>query len=93
MKSSKALAVGIASAVTFGALSLACLVAVSLSPDGMVTFFNNWMHGIDLTSIKRPAGKPIGFGEAVSGFVSVVVVSFAFGALFGWVYERVGGKR
>jgi hypothetical protein len=93
MKLSKALAIGVAAAVTFGALSLACLLAVSISPDSMVSFFNNWVHGIDFTSIKRSAANPIGVGQAASGFVSVVVVSFVLGTLFGWVYERVGKKR
>ncbi|MBI3898369.1 MAG: hypothetical protein HY308_08735 [Gammaproteobacteria bacterium] len=92
MATSKAVTVGVASAVTFGALSLVCLMAVLLFPDGTLGFFNSWFHGLDLSLIKRPPTKPIGVGEAVGGFISVVVVSFIFGALFGWIYERVGRR-
>jgi len=93
MGSSKALAIGVASAVTFGTLYVACALAVLLFPDSTIALFNTWMHGIDLTLVKRPPSKPIGAGELGGGLVTALIVSFAFGALFGWAYGQMSGRR
>ena len=84
---------GGAAAVTFGALYLTCLIAVLLFPNGTVDFFNTWVHGLDLTLIRRPLNQPLGVGEFVSGFITVVLVSFVFGTLFGWTYDRIARQR
>ena len=74
---------GAALAVTVGIIYLACAVAVALFPDGTLAFFNTWLHGVDLTLVKRPATKPLTAGEWIYGFVSAVTAGFLVGALYG----------
>ena len=84
MDSTKPWVRGAALAVTVGVVYIACAVAVALFPDGTLAFFNTWLHGVDLTLVKRPATMPLTAGEWIYGFVSAVTASFLAGALYGW---------
>jgi len=64
---------------------LVCAVAVALFPDGTLAFFNTWLHGLDLTLVQRPAGRPLAAAEWIFGFVSAVVAGYLAGALYGWL--------
>ncbi len=75
---------GAALAVTVGMVYLVCALAVALFPDGTLAFFNTWLHGLDLTLLKRPATQPLTAAEWIYGFVSAVTASFLAGALYGW---------
>ena len=85
MDTTKPWVTGAALAVTVGMVYLVCAVAVALFPDGTLAFFNTWLHGLDLTLVKRPATKALTAGEWIYGFVSAVTASFLAGALYGWL--------
>jgi hypothetical protein len=76
-----------AGAVTFSMLYTACAVAVALSPDGTVAFFNAWFHGLDLTLLKPPGGRPLTLGQFFYGLVSAAAVSFAIAASLAGFYN------
>jgi hypothetical protein len=84
---------GAALAVTVGIVYVICAVAVALFPDGTLAFFSTWLHGVDLTLVKRPATKPLTAGEWIYGFVSAVVAGYVAGALYGWARNLFGGRK
>ena len=84
---------GAALAVTFGVVYVVCAVAVVLFPDGTLAFFNTWAHGVDVTLVKRPAGKPLAATEWIFGFVSIVVSGYLAGALYGWARNRLNAWK
>jgi uncharacterized protein DUF5676 len=77
----------VATTLTFLSLYVACAVAVTLFPDGTVTFFNAWFHGLDLNLLKPPGGKPLTLAQFVSGAIGVVVVAFPAGFVLASVYD------
>ena len=84
---------GAALAVTAGILYVLCAVAVALFPDGTLALFNTWAHGVDVTLVKRPAGKPLAASEWIFGFVSIVVAGYLAGALYGWVRNLLSARK
>ena len=74
---------GAAFAVVIAAVYVACAAAVLVFPDGTLSFLNSWVHGIDLSLIKRPASSLSG-GEWIGGFVTAVISAFLAGTLFAW---------
>ena len=64
---------GAAFAVVVSAVYLACAAAVLLFPDGALLFLNTWMHGIDLSLIKRPAANALTLGAWAQGFLTAVI--------------------
>jgi hypothetical protein len=93
MDTTKPWITGAALAVTVGMVYLVCAVAVALFPDGTLVFFNTWLHGVDLTLVKRPATKPLTAGEWIYGFVSAVAASFLAGALYGWARNLFSDRK
>ncbi len=79
--------VGIAMAITFSILSTACAIAIALFPDGTLSFFNAWFHGLDLTLLKPPGGRPLTLGQFVYGLFGIAVTGFITGAVFATVYN------
>jgi hypothetical protein len=84
---------GAALAVTVGIVYVVCALAVALFPDGTLAFFNTWLHGVDLTLVKRSATTPLTAGEWIYGFVSAVTASFLAGALYGWARNLFSGRK
>jgi hypothetical protein len=78
---------GTTAAITFSILSTICAFAVVLFPDGTVGFFNAWFHGLDLTLLKPPGGRPLTLGQFVYGLFGVAVTSFIVGTLFATVHN------
>lgn len=78
---------GFAGAVTFSVLYSACALAVALFPDNTIGFFNAWFHGLDLTLLRPPGGRPLTLGQFVYGLVSAAVVSFAIAASVAGFYN------
>ena len=76
-------------AVTFAILYVACALAVILAPDGAIAFFNAWFHGMDLTRLVPPGGKPVSPSQFFFGLVSAAVVSFAGGAVLAGCYNML----
>ena len=93
MDTTKPWVTGAALAVTVGMVYLVCAVAVALFPDGTLAFFNTWLHGLDLTLVKRPATKPLTAAEWIYGFVSAVTAGFLAGALYGWARNLFSGWK
>ncbi len=78
---------GFAGALTFSVFYSACALAVALFPDGTIAFFNAWFHGLDLTLLRPPGGRPLTFGQFFYGLVSAAVVSFAIAATLANLYN------
>ncbi len=78
---------GFAGAVTFSVFYSACALAVALFPDSTIGFFNAWFHGLDLTLLRPPGGRPLTLGQFVYGLVSAAVVSFAMAASLAGFYN------
>jgi hypothetical protein len=71
---------GFAGAVTFSVFYSACALAVALFPDNTIGFFNARFHGLDLTLLRSPGGRPLTLGQFVYEFVSAAVMSFVVAA-------------
>lgn len=80
----------LATAITFALLYVVCALAVILAPDGAIAFFNAWFHGMDLTRLVPPGGKPVSPGQFFFGLVSAAGVSFAGGAVLAACYNLLG---
>ncbi len=78
---------GFAGAVTFSLLYTACALTVALFPDGTIGFFNAWFHGLDLSLLKPPGGRPLTLGQFVYGLIGAAAVSFAVAALLAGFYN------
>ncbi len=80
----------LATAVTFAILYVVCALAVILAPNGAIAFFNAWFHGMDLTRLVPPGGKPVSPGQFFFSWASAAVVSFAGGAVLASCYNWLG---
>ena len=80
---------GFTAAITFSTVFTVCALAVVLFPDGTVNFFNAWFHGLDLTLLKPPGGRPLTLGQFAYGLIGVAATSFVVGTLFAAVYNLV----
>ena len=76
---------GLALGLTSGILYTLCAAAVKLWPAQTVSFFSGWLHGIDLMRIFDPT--LLTFSVFFKGLVSVLVVAYLSGALYGWLYN------
>ena len=81
--------IGCAASITFSIVFTVCALAVALFPDDTISFFNAWFHGLDLTLLKPPGGRPLTFGQFFYGLLGVVAMSFVVGTLFAAVHNRI----
>jgi hypothetical protein len=77
----------VATTVTLLLLYVVCAVAVVLFPDGTVSFFNSWFHGLDLNLLKPPGGRPLTLQQFVMGALAVIAVAFPAGLVLAAVYD------
>lgn len=82
----------IAITLTFLLLYVICAVAITLFPDGTVSFFNAWFHGLDLNLMRPSGGKPLTLSQFITGAVGVVVVAFPAGFVLASVYDFLLGR-
>ncbi len=87
------LTVGSATAITFSIVFTVCALAVALFPDGTISFFNTWFHGLDLNLLKPPGGRPLTINQFFYGLVGVAATSFLVGTLFAAVYNLIRPRR
>jgi hypothetical protein len=80
----------LAAAVAFVVLDAICALAVMLSPGGTLAVFNTWFHGLDLSLLVPPGGKPVTPGQFIEGVISAAVVSFLGGAVLASCYNLFG---
>ena len=81
-----------AAAITFAALNAVCAIAVAVSPDPTIAFFNTWFHGLDLRLVVPPGGRPVTWTGFIAGVLSAAAAAFAGGAILAGCYEMLGGK-
>ena len=82
--------VGIAAAATFALFYTVCALAFVLFPNGTISFFNAWFHGLDLTLLRPPGGRPLTFGQFFYGICSAALVSFVIATTFVGFYNLFG---
>jgi ABC-type branched-subunit amino acid transport system permease subunit len=86
--STGAIATGVALAITVGIGYTACAIAFRAAPDAAMTFMNSLFHGLDFRRLQSgPA--PFDFSSFSLALFVAVVWAFAFGALFGWLADRL----
>lgn len=78
---------GFAGAAAFSVVYTVCALAVVFFPDGTIGFFNAWFHGLDLTLLKPPGGRPLTLVQYIFGLVSAAAVSFAVAASLAAFYN------
>ena len=84
---------GFAGAATFSVLYTVCALAVFLFPDGTIGFFNAWFHGLDLTLLRPPGGRPLTLNQFLYGLGSAAAVSFGVAASLAGFYNLFAGAR
>ena len=77
---------GFALGLTSGILYSVCAAAIKLWPVQTMQFFNDWMHGIDLSRLFVP--KALTLGVFIRGLVEIVLTFYVAGALYGWLYNK-----
>ena len=79
------LSVGLAMAITLLIVNILCAAAVALWPDGTITVFNSFAHGLDFRVVKST--EPLGLGRFLLGLISIGVIGFVVGAVFAWSHN------
>ena len=84
----------LAAAAAMAVLSTACAVAVAISPEATIAFFNSFMHGVDLAKLIPAGGRPVSIGQAIAGAVGLAIVGFAAGGMLAGFYNLMeAGSR
>ena len=95
MQTVKPWVVGAAFASVVAGVYVACAAAVVLFPDGTLSFLNTWVHGIDLSLIKRPPARALTAADWAVGFLTAVTSAFLAGLLYEWarsLFARLSTK-
>jgi len=66
-----------------------CAAWVVVARDSFMSFFGNWVHGIDMTAL--PYNPPTA-GGLIFGFVTAIVAAWVGGYLFVWFYNQFAKK-
>jgi hypothetical protein len=84
----RAIPTGVALAITVGIGYAACALAFRAAPDAAMTFMNALFHGLDFRKLQ---GGPalFDFGSFAFALFVAVVWAFVFGAVFGWIVDRL----
>ena len=81
---------GIAVGLTGSLLYLGCiLLMVTVGHSGTVSFFNNLLHGLDVSTIVR---MEVPIWEAILGIVETFVLFWIIGACIATFYNMLNGK-
>ena len=83
-----AIATGVALAITVGIGYAACALAFRAAPDAAMTFMNALFHGLDFRRLQS-GSAPFDFSSFSYALVVAVAWAFVFGALFGWIVNRL----
>jgi len=79
---------GVALAITVGIGYAACALAFRAAPDAAMTFMNALFHGLDFRRLQSgPA--PFDFSSFSFALFVAVAWAFVFGAVFGWIVDRL----
>lgn len=77
---------GLALALTSGIVYSLCALAVRLWPVQTLRFFNDWFHGVDISTIFT--AKYLTFGVFVRGLVEILFFVYLAGLLYAYVYNK-----
>lgn len=80
-------AAGRACAVVSVAVYLACAIAYAVAPAATIATFNALFHGIDFAKV----AKPFAFGEAVVGFIAIVIAAYVLTWAWAALYNKMLG--
>jgi len=86
---------GGALAITLAVLYTICAVAFVLWPEATLSFFNVWLHGVDLTLL-RTVARVFSWSVFAYGLVGLAASLLLAGALFALCYNHcvvLFGKR
>ncbi len=82
-----------ATALTLAVLNALCAAAFIVAPDATLAVFNSWMHGVELGRLVPSGGRPVSFGQVVTGIVSLGVIGFVAGAILATMYNAMTAGR
>ena len=82
-------AFALASASTFGIVSVVCALLFWIAPAFSLGLFNNMMHGIDLASIAKTS---FSLSSALVGLILAVILGYLGGALIALLYNKFVSK-
>ncbi len=89
MRSMHPLKTGAALAATVGIGYALCTLVFWLWPEAAANFMNALFHGLDFRKLQSGSSL-FSFGSFLYGEAVLVGWTFALGALFGWLADRVG---
>lgn len=77
---------GFALGGTIALVYLGCILVMGIrGPEATIAFFNNLMHGLDLSSVVRKT--PMTIGEALTGIVEWFIIGWLIGASIAVLYN------
>ncbi len=77
---------GLALSVTASIVYSVCAFFVAVMPGQTMKFFNDWFHGIDLSSLLTV--KQITFGTFFRGLIEIAVFAYITGLIYGLAYNK-----
>ena len=83
-----ALRTGVALAITVAAFYTLCALVWLAAPGAFLNFMNGLFHGIDFSTLVRPA--PFSWAGFLEALVVISVWAFLAGSFFGWLRQRLG---
>ncbi len=82
---------GLAFGLTAALLYLGCmLVMATVGHDNTIKFFNNLLHGLDVSSVMRTS---VPLWEAGVGIIQIFILGWLTGACIGSIYNALMVKR
>lgn len=79
-------ATGIALALTFGIISVICLLLILIAPAFALNLFSSFVHGIDFTKV---AITPSISGRTLLGFMVAIAGGYLTGVIFAVIYNKI----
>lgn len=86
-----AIRTGTAFAGTVAVGYAACTLVFWLWPEAAANFMNGLFHGLDFRKLQSGAAL-FTFGSFVYALLVMAAWAFGMGALFGWIFARLGGR-
>ena len=85
---SAALRTGVALAITVAAFYTLCALVWLAAPGAFLNFMNGLFHGMDFSTLIRPA--PFSWSGFLEALIVISVWAFLAGSFFGWLRQRLG---
>ncbi len=66
-----------------------CVLATAIFPEFLMTLFNSWFHGLDLSTLRPADGNWVfGTGNLVLGLITFPIFSWVIGYFIARMYNR-----